>query len=175
MHPFQDNQQRDWLLAITVGHQIKLKSLHGIDIRHVSIFDKLLDPEAFANILGCLLGAQLKERELTLEDVLSDLGPDQLDNVIEQLIEEIIDFFPRSQRQVLRTLLAKSQESRTELAKTTQTQAASQEMSQLIQNATKVASLNMTTAIAGANAEMERQLSGASISNASGRLQEQPA
>src|SRR5215471_18214446 len=108
MHPFKDSQGTTWEVAINVSQLRAVKDLARLDILAlVSQGDMapLQDPINLCNVLYVLCRKTAQARGVSDEEFGERLFGDVIDSATEALMGEIVDFFPRQKRALLREAL----------------------------------------------------------------------
>lgn len=108
MKSFTDNRGRIWTLSIHVGAIKKVKSLTGLDlIALVTDGFKGINLRAgqdvvqFVDALYVLCKEQADSSKITDEEFASGLAGDALAAATEAFAQELIDFFPKGQRETM--------------------------------------------------------------------------
>jgi hypothetical protein len=83
--------------------QLKLDVLDGGE----SLMKLATDPYTTANVLYLLCEAQCEKAGVTDEQFGEALAGDVIDEAAQALMDELVDFFPKRQREALRTMLAR--------------------------------------------------------------------
>jgi hypothetical protein len=165
MHKFQDNQGREWRIALNGWQLKKLKDQLDFDARdHESILRAAEDPALICNVLYVLCEDQAKADAVSEQAFGEALTGDAIDDATEAYLAESVDFFPRSHRPALQKLLATTKEYQTRATAMAAEKLGSPEMSQLIE-----------TVIQDQSQKISRLLAGTTIGGSSGKLQESPA
>jgi len=109
MHKFTDSAGREWQIAMSLGQARKLKDAIGIDVLDGgdSLAKLVTDPYTTANALYLLCESQAVKADVTDEQFGESLAGDAIDLATTALMDELVDFFPKRQREALRTMLAK--------------------------------------------------------------------
>ena len=114
MRQFKDEQGRPWTITINIGTVKKVRSLAKVDLldlREGNLFNDLAaDPIKLGDVLWVLCEDEAKAANITELQFAAALAGDALDAATNALLEEIVDFFPKPQREVLRKALIKGRE-----------------------------------------------------------------
>lgn len=159
MRFFTDSKGNKWELALNLGVQLRLKAEFQHDIRDVHILEKLGDAQVFTDIIGCLLAKQIEAAQLTRDTFFESLIGNDIDALAEELIQEIVDFFPERQKPIVRELLAKAEKYRTSMKEVASEAVTNPKMDQLIE-----------TTIQKEREKLTSLLDGTTIANSSGAL-----
>ena len=106
-HTFTDTEGRRWTFAVNVLTARRVKDELGIDLLagldpESDVFERLAgDVFTLFDVMACLLTDQLKERDLTSEDLGQSLDEQTCEQALRALVEALIDFFPPQKRKVL--------------------------------------------------------------------------
>jgi hypothetical protein len=149
MHQFKDSGDRTWSLSLNLGEAKRLKDALAVDLLDPASLQKLCDdPYTVANVLYALCEGQAKAAGITDEQFGALLAGDTIDAATDALLAEIVDFFPRRQREALKSLLAKIQAARAEGVSLAEEKLTSPQMEQAIQRARQTASLKIDELLA---------------------------
>lgn len=111
---FKDEQGRPWDLCINVGTLKTVRTqakIDLLDIENGSLFEDLAnDPVKLGDVLWVLCEQQATKQNVTDEEFGRSLAGDSLSDASDALMEEIIDFFPKPRREMLKKLIAKTRE-----------------------------------------------------------------
>jgi hypothetical protein len=114
MRQFKDEQGRPWTLCVNVGTVKKVRGLAKVDLldlRDGNLFHELAaDPVKLGDVLWVLCEDEAKAANIDEVAFGRALAGDALDAATTALLEEIVDFFPKPQREILRKALAKGRE-----------------------------------------------------------------
>ncbi|MGE4157704.1 MAG: hypothetical protein AB7F75_01250 [Planctomycetota bacterium] len=109
MRPFTDSRQRKWEIAINVATIKRVRALTGKDLLAIADGDLLQtlvgDPVLLADILWVLVQPQAQAQGVSDEDFGSALAGDAIEAATAAFLEELVDFFPQSRRQLLQRAL----------------------------------------------------------------------
>jgi hypothetical protein len=115
MRQFKDEKGRPWTISVNVGTVKKVRGLAGIDLLDVqsgSMFQQLAeDPVKLGDVLWVLCQEEAEERKVGELDFAAALAGDSLSSATEALLEEVTDFFPKPQRELLRKALSRAKAS----------------------------------------------------------------
>jgi hypothetical protein len=105
MASFKDTEDREWAVRLSLHKAGVLKERFGLDL--LANKDDLgrvaaAEPAAVLLVLDVALEEQLKERNLTLKELWDTLGMEEGQAAASAVVEALIDFFPRSARDVLK-------------------------------------------------------------------------
>lgn len=101
---------RDWTLAVDVPAIVKVRAACKVDIgaRDCSQFERLTsDAVLAAEVLWVLVEEQASKSAVTKDAFFRMLDGDEGEAATVSLLEAVIDFFPKRQRDLLRSTLAK--------------------------------------------------------------------
>ena len=113
MKTFTDNAGRTWTVALNVTTLKRVKSLCGVDLLDaVNDGGKLLerltgDPVLLCDVIFSLCKEQADAKSITDVDFGCAMAGDPIEAATTALLEELVDFFPRGKREVLRRALQK--------------------------------------------------------------------
>lgn len=114
MRQFKDENGRPWTLSVNIGTVKAVKSLAKVDmldLRDGSLFSDLAsDPVKLGDVLWVLCMEEAKAAGISEIQFATALAGDALESATNALLEEIVDFFPRPQREVLRKALSKGRD-----------------------------------------------------------------
>jgi hypothetical protein len=136
MRKFNDSEGREWSIAVNIGSAKRLKDQLQIDLLDPASLQRLSDsPYDVANALFVLCEAQAKATTTSEEQFGAALSGDAIEEATDALMLEIVDFFPKRQRDALKTLLAKMDTAKQGAATLAQEKVNSPAMDQAIQRA----------------------------------------
>lgn len=114
MRQFKDENGKPWTLTVNVGTVKRVKGLAKVDLLDLkdgNLFTELSsDPVKLGDVLWVLCEEEAKASNVSELQFAAALAGDALEAATNALLEEIVDFFPRPQREVLRKALAKGRE-----------------------------------------------------------------
>ena len=149
MRTFKDNTGREWQIALSIGSAKRIKDALGIDLLDPSGVQRLADsPYDVANTLFVLCQEQATAAGISDEQFGGKLSGDSIDDATDALMLEIVDFFPKRQREALRTLLAKLGTAKDAAANLATTKVNSPQMDQAIQRAMQKAEADIDKMLA---------------------------
>lgn len=167
MHQFKDNEGREWSLAMNIAQAKRIKASIHLDF----VDDGFGAVQAIADSIGkavdviwLLCERQATERGLSDEQFGEALTGDVIDAALQALLEEITDFFPPRHRGPMRKILSRMQEMTTRAAAMAERKMESQETTNL-----------MTSILAQAETEVDRQLAALTAGSSSGNVPASPA
>lgn len=117
MKSFKDTEGRDWLVEINVGTVMRVRAMcDGLDLVNVirvennrpntDLLEKLADdPVLLVNVLYVVCNEQVKERNLSTEQFAQAMAGDCIEQAVVALLDELVDFFPKAKRLVLRKIM----------------------------------------------------------------------
>ena len=113
MRSFKDNEGREWTISINVTSIKKIKAsslaVDLLDIMDGKLMNRFADdPILFIDVIWLLCEEQAQKLEVTDEEFGRGMAGDALDKASEAFLEELVDFFPKSKRDPLKTVLRKS-------------------------------------------------------------------
>jgi hypothetical protein len=113
MRSFTDNAGRTWQISVTVATIKRVRGMTGVDLMGVvnpesGLFDKLADPVTLVDLLWAVV--QPAPEGVTDEDFGNAMGGDALESATKALLDEMVDFFPKGRRTILRNLLDKTED-----------------------------------------------------------------
>lgn len=110
MHKFTDQQGREWKIALTYGLLQRVKEELGIDlldIRQSANAQRLqFDLPGFVNLL--YFACDAKGQGIDEQSFWDGFGGDVFDEAYAAFQEEYTDFFPKSQRSLMKAALGKT-------------------------------------------------------------------
>jgi len=113
MKTFTDNAGRTWTVALNVTALKRVKSLCGVDLMDaVNDGGKLLeriasDPVLLCDVIFAVCKDQADAKEITDQNFGGAMAGDPIEAATTALLEELVDFFPKLKREVLRRALQK--------------------------------------------------------------------
>ena len=161
MHKFKDAGNKEWEIDFSLGMAAKLKDDLGIDVLDGgdSLTKLATDPYTTANALYVICEEQAVKAGISDEQFGRLLKGDVIDSAAEALLAELVDFFPKRQREALRTMLASLTEMQDNAAKMGAEKLASQAMKDM-----------MSRELTKASQEIDRMMAGDSSGNVPVRL-----
>lgn len=108
MRPFKDKEGREWRLEMNVAQAKRLKDRLDIDVLDGghSVNKLAQDPYTAANVLYVLCEQQATAAGISDEQFGALLAGDSFDDATTALLEELVDFFPKRQRETWKKMLA---------------------------------------------------------------------
>lgn len=138
MRKFKDSEGREWSIAVNIGAAKRLKDQTQIDLLDPASLQRLSDsPYDVANAIYVLCEAQAKATAISEEQFGAGLSGDAIEEATDALMLEIVDFFPKRQREALNTLLAKLGAAKLGAAMLAQEKVSSPAMDEAIQRVMK--------------------------------------
>lgn len=163
MKTFKDNTGREWQIALSIGSAKRLKDTLQIDLLDAAGVQRLADsPYDVADTLYVLCQDEAAAAGISDQQFGARLAGDSIDEATDALMAEIVDFFPKRQREALKSLLAKMNTAKEGMADLANQKVNSPAMDQAIQRA-------MTTA----EAQIDQLL--AKVGESSGGVPASPA
>ena len=115
MRKFKDEECREWIVRVDTTTIRKARDRFGIDLDGI-LSDKeplkrLADDVVLrVDVLWCCVEEQAKQKGITPDEFGQALYGDAIESATDALMEAIIDFFPRSRRDLLEKVWQKSKE-----------------------------------------------------------------
>lgn len=116
MQTFKDAQGRVWELQINIAAVKRIKAACNVDLMDLvrggeaakSCMSELMsNPVVVCDVLYALVMPRAEKAGITDEQFGESLYSDVLENATDALIQELIDFFPKGQRHLLKRAQAK--------------------------------------------------------------------
>ena len=111
MRTFNDNAGRTWTLAINVDAVRRVRSIVNVDLLKAvegKLIEKLVgDPILLCDVIYVICKPEADQRSITDEDFGRSMAGDAIDHATTSLLEELVDFFPKSRRALLTKALGK--------------------------------------------------------------------
>ena len=111
MRTFNDNAGRTWTLAINVDAVRRVRSIVNVDLLEAvegKLIEKLVgDPILLCDVIYVICKPEADQRSITDEDFGRSMAGDAIDHATTSLLEELVDFFPKSRRALLTKALGK--------------------------------------------------------------------
>lgn len=114
MKTFQDNQGRQWDLELNVDALKRVRGALDVDLLTVmdggedSLLERLVaDPVLLCDVIFVLCRGQADKQKISDEDFGRAMAGDAIDAATTAFLEELVDFFPKPRRAVLRKGLKK--------------------------------------------------------------------
>jgi len=108
MKTFVDAQNRTWSVVVNVATVKRVRSLADADLLDPQSYQALAeDPVRLCDVLFAICKPEADGRQVSDESFGEALAGDVLDAAIAALLDEIVDFFPKGRRQVIRLAVAK--------------------------------------------------------------------
>lgn len=110
MKQFTDSAGRDWQVVINVAAVKRVRDTLNLDLLAIddSLFGKLVgDPVLLVDLLYVLCRAQAADRGVTDEQFGEAMAGDVIDKATQALLQELVDFFPKARRTILKKVLTK--------------------------------------------------------------------
>lgn len=114
MQSFTDADGRTWEIKIDSHQEERLHARLGLNLADALTGDLFLDwaaqPAKMARLAWILIEPQAESRGVTPEDFGQAIYGETFDALEGALVDEVLHFFPRSQRQILQKALAKGKQ-----------------------------------------------------------------
>lgn len=111
MKVFKDRNSKSWEISITVGTIKRVKDILGINLLDAVSTDLLdqvrTDPVFLCDLLYVICKPQADRDGVSDIDFGEGLAGDSIADATEAFLSELVDFFPSSQRNLLKKALAK--------------------------------------------------------------------
>ncbi len=111
MRTFNDNAGRTWTLAVNVDAVRRVRSIVNVDLLEAvegKLIEKLVgDPILLCDVIYVICKPEADQRSITDEDFGRSMAGDAIDHATTSLLEELVDFFPKSRRALLTKALGK--------------------------------------------------------------------
>ncbi len=111
MRTFNDNAGRTWTLAINVDAVRRVRSIVNVDLLEAvegKLIEKLVgDPILLCDMIYVICKPEADQRSVSDEDFGRSMAGDAIDHATTSLLEELVDFFPKSRRALLTKALGK--------------------------------------------------------------------
>jgi hypothetical protein len=111
MKTFSDNAGRTWTLAINVDAVRRVRSIVNVDLLEAvegKLIEKLVgDPILLCDVIYVICKPEADQRSVSDEDFGRSMAGDAIDHATTSLLEELVDFFPKSRRALLTKALGK--------------------------------------------------------------------
>jgi hypothetical protein len=111
MKTFHDSTGRSWTVALNVGVLKRVRSLCDVDLMAAvegKLVERLVsDPVLLCDVLYAVCQEEAEAKNVSDEEFGRLLAGDVIDAATTALLEELVDFFPKRRREVLRTALTK--------------------------------------------------------------------
>ena len=111
MKTFSDNAGRTWTLAVNVDAVRRVRSIVNVDLLEAvegKLIEKLVgDPILLCDVIYVICKPEADQRSITDEDFGRSMAGDAIDQATTSLLEELVDFFPKSRRALLTKALGK--------------------------------------------------------------------
>jgi hypothetical protein len=111
MQTFTDAAGRTWSLAVNVDAIKRVKALAGVNLLDVvegKLIERLVtDPVLLCDVLYALAKPEADAKGVTDEEFGRSMAGDAIDLATQALLEELVSFFPKGRRDLLRKALAK--------------------------------------------------------------------
>jgi len=111
MRSFKDSLDRDWIVTVNYTAKVRVQAACNVDLFELGVFEKLgNDPGLIIEVLTALVADQLTARSITPAQFQDGLIGDAIERASDAMIQEIIDFFPKRRREVLRKVYAAAEQ-----------------------------------------------------------------
>lgn len=111
MRTFNDNAGRTWTLAVNVDAVRRVRSIVNVDLLEAvegKLIEKLVgDPILLCDVIYVICKPEADQRSVSDEDFGRSMAGDAIDHATTSLLEELVDFFPKSRRALLTKALGK--------------------------------------------------------------------
>jgi hypothetical protein len=111
MRTFADNAGRTWTVTINVDAIKRVRDLAKVNLLEVAegaLLDKLVfDPVLLCDVIYAACKDQADAQKVSDGDFGRSMAGDAIDLATTALLEELVDFFPKARRGLLRKVLAK--------------------------------------------------------------------
>jgi hypothetical protein len=110
MAKFKDNQNREWVVEITVATIKRVRSLLGVDLLQIAegkLTDAILsDPVMLVDVLYAVCKPEAEAGGVSDEDFGRAMAGDAIDSATQALLEALASFFPSRRGELLRRVVA---------------------------------------------------------------------
>jgi hypothetical protein len=114
MRIFHDAGRREWKIDVEAECISRVKEMTGILLLELVTTEGAQqiesDPLKLIEILYAVCLPEIEERSLSQKEFRKVFRGDALDEAVDALVAEIVDFFPKSRRTVVQTLVNKGKE-----------------------------------------------------------------
>ena len=114
MRTFTDSAGRDWQVSVTVDAVKRVRGTLDVDLLEAASGDVFMrlasDPILLCDVLYVVCKPQADERQISDEEFGRSPNGDVIERATDAFLEELIDFFPKGRRQVMRRLKERSDE-----------------------------------------------------------------
>lgn len=108
MKSFKDNNGREWLLAIDVNVAKRVRDLAKFDLLSLEIEKLSADAVTLVDVLFAVCKPQADAAKITDEQFAAAIVGDVVADAADALMEAIADFFPKSRRNLLMSVVEKT-------------------------------------------------------------------
>ncbi|MGN0872656.1 MAG: hypothetical protein ACI4UV_15830 [Victivallales bacterium] len=114
MRTFKDNEGREWTVSMNVGSVKRIRDMAKVDIfgSGLQSFVETVteNPVMLVDVLYAAIQPQAEKREISGEAFAEAIAGDVIETASSVLLAEIVDFFPKAKRNILKRILETSQE-----------------------------------------------------------------
>ncbi|MCL2645442.1 MAG: hypothetical protein FWD61_00385 [Phycisphaerales bacterium] len=139
MKTFVDNAGRTWTVSINVDTVKRVRDLAQVNLLEViegKLLNRLIgDPVLLCDVIYAVCKPEADAKSISDVDFGRSMAGDAIDGATTALLEDLVDFFPQSRRQVLSKALAKLRKFETAALQTVETRLESPELDRLMQKA----------------------------------------
>ena len=113
MKTFSDHSGRPWTVALNVTTLKRIKALCAVDLMEAvndggKLIERLAtDPVLLCDVLSAACQEQAQAQSVSDAQFGCAMTGDAIEGATEALLEELVDFFPKAKREVLRRALQK--------------------------------------------------------------------
>jgi hypothetical protein len=122
MPKFVDREQRSWEISINVASMKRVKDATGVNLGLLltdnmkPLADLMQDPIALVDVMYVLCKPDADKRSVSDVEFGESLAGESFEHACDAFMEALIDFFPKRQGDLLRTMLGKGKEIQDALA-----------------------------------------------------------
>lgn len=129
MRTFKDNTNRTWTIVVNVATVKRVRSLLEVNLLDVVKLDKndkpnvdlleqlAADPVLLCDVIYCICKPEADTQGISDEDFGTAMGGDAIEHATTALLEELVDFFPKAKRLVLRKLMTAGEKVKNQMEK----------------------------------------------------------
>ena len=119
MRTFRDNAGREWTLSLNVASVKRIRDLANVDVFSGGLQKFLEDmtgnPVMLVDALYALVLPQTEMRGVSGESFAESIAGDVIEEASSAFLEELVDFFPKARRGILKRILETSREVEAEM------------------------------------------------------------
>ncbi len=150
-HKFTDSAGKEWSISLNLGEAKRIKDAREVDLLDATNLQRLAsDPYLLGDVLYLVCESQAAAAGIDSKQFGEQLAGDAIDAAADAFLAELVDFFPKRQREALKSLLATIQGTQADMANLATEKANSPAMAEAMQRTRRAAEAEIDRLLAEA-------------------------